>query len=166
MTTSKSYNYYSRRTEKGEDVEYNSPEELLSAATGYFKWCDDNPWLKKEGVKSGTRTGDIIEIPMSRPYTMDGLCVHIGISVKTFHRYENKDDFSQVISHINQVIRQNQTEGAIIGIYNANIISRILGESDKQEPADSEKANILVIESDSPKTKENIATLRKILSHQ
>lgn len=164
MIASGSYNYYSRRAENGEDVKYNSPDEFLSASIGYFKWCDDNPWLKKEGIKSGTRTGETIEIPVSRPYTIDGLCVYTGICVKTFHDYENKKEFSQVISHINQVIRQNQTEGAIIGIYNANIISRILGDSDKQESADSVKADILVIESDSPKTKENIASLKKILS--
>ncbi|MFV0419346.1 MAG: terminase small subunit [Dysgonomonas sp.] len=164
MAAPKRNNYYTKRTKNGKELIYDSPEKFLSEATGYFKWCDDNPWNKKEAIKSGTRTGEIIEVPVSRPYTIEGLCVHIGICVKTFYNYENREEFLPVISHIRQVIQQNQIEGAIIGAYNANIISRILGYADKQEPTAEKKADILVIESSSPKTKENLEIIKERLS--
>ena len=164
MAAPNGYNYYTKRTKNGKELIYDSPEKFLSEATGYFKWCDDNPWNKKEPIKSGARIGEVIEVPVPRPYTIEGLCVHIGICVKTFYNYENRKEFSPIISHIREVVRQNQIEGAIIGIYNANIISRILGYADKQEPVANEATNILVIESSSPKTKENIEIIKERLS--
>lgn len=163
MAAPKGNNYYKEKLKDGRELTYDSPEKLLSEAFKYFKWCDDNPWQKKDVIKSGARTGEIIDIPVSRPYTIEGLCVHIGICVKTFYNYEKRDEFIPVVSYIREAIRQNQLEGALIGAYNTNIISRLLGYTDQQEPK-AEGTDILVIESNSPKTKGNIEILKARLS--
>lgn len=43
------------------------------------------------------------------------------------------EDFSVVITRIENVIRTQQLEGAIVGAFNPNIVSRIIGLSDKQK---------------------------------
>ena len=46
---------------------------------------------------------------------------------------KNHRDFSTVISRIESVIETQQFEGAVVGAFNANIIARKLGLSDKQD---------------------------------
>lgn len=159
MAAPKGKEYYMTRRSDGKENIYKNPEEFLTSAYAYFKWCTDNPWYKKEGVKSGAKTGNIIEVPVPRPYTIEGLCVRMGISKQDFLNYENNSTFSPAIAHIREVIRQHQIEGAIIGIYNTGIVSRMYGMTDKQEPEATVKE--LVIESDDPRTKENIAFLKE-----
>ncbi|NCB73003.1 MAG: hypothetical protein EOM45_14620, partial [Clostridia bacterium] len=42
-------------------------------------------------------------------------------------------DYSEVITRIRQIIETNQIEGAMVGAYNANIVSRINGLTDKMD---------------------------------
>lgn len=159
MDAPKEKEYYMTRRSDGKENIYKTPKEFLTSAYAYFKWCTDNPWHKKEGVKSGVKTGSIIEIPVPRPYTIEGLCVRMGISKQDFLNYENNSTFSPAIAHIREVIKQHQIEGAIIGIYNTSIISRMHGMTDKQETETAVKE--LIIESDDPRTKENLAFLKE-----
>lgn len=159
MTEQKS-NYYSRREKNGRELTYDSPEKLLAEAINYFKWCDQNPWIKRDVIRSGSRTGEIVEVPVPRPYTLEGLCVHIGISVNTFCEYEKDEALSPVTSHLREAIRLNLIEGTITGAYNIGVVSRILEYANKQEATDTEH-NILIIESASPKTKENLEKLKE-----
>lgn len=163
MAAPKGNKYYMKREKDGRELIYDSPEKFLTAAYAYFKWCDDNPWHKREAIKSGARTGEIIEIPVSRPYTLEGLCVHMGFSLKTFHNYGNRETFAQAVTHIRETIKQNQIEGAIIGSYNANIISRMLGMTENKSEAET-ATNDLVIESDDAATKVNLAIVKERLA--
>lgn len=163
MTAPNESIYYINRGKDGSEAVYRSPEQLLSEAVKYFTWCDENPLLKKDTVKSGTKAGETIETPVPRPYTIEGLCVYIGLSIKTLYKYQNKKEFSPAISHIRNIIRQNQMEGAITGAYNASAILRIGQEDGKQEPS-GDTADELLIESDSPRTYENLAIIKERLS--
>ena len=69
---------------------------------------------------------------------MHGLCLYIDCSTSYFRSFkstatEDKKDFLTVIEKIEEVVYQQQFEGATVGAYNANIISRALGLTDKQE---------------------------------
>lgn len=161
MAAPEKNNFYKMRKKDGRELIFSSPDDLLDKAYDYFNWCNENPWIKKDFVKGGDMAGTIVDIPTSRPYTIEGLCVHIGICVQTFHNYEDRKDFFDVVTHIREVIRQNQIEGACVGAYNSNIVSRILGLSDKQE---IESKGDIVINVQSDKTKDSINKLKKSLS--
>lgn len=51
----------------------------------------------------------------------------------TILKKADHEDFSWVITRIENVIRTQQLEGAIVGAFNPNIVSRIIGLSDKQK---------------------------------
>lgn len=152
---------YANRSENGQELIYNQPKDLLQEAYRYFDWCSDNPWYRQELIKSGTRAGELIEVPVVRPFTIEGLCVFCGISVDTFCRYEATAGFEQVTAHLREIIRQNQIEGECVGAYNAIVIGRLHGAATKQELDISSGLTINVI---SPEAKSNLEALRESLS--
>lgn len=160
MATRIKKQHYMNRGKEGQEQTYDLPDKLLTKAYEYFAWCDQNPLNKSELMKSGERKGDIVDIPIGRPYTVVGLCVYCGISEDTLHEYGAKDEFALAVKHICDIIRQEQIEGASLGIYNPTIISRLLGLSDKQElpPLNQQP---LVINVADEKTKQDIEALRK-----
>lgn len=134
--------FWQLRSKHGRDRLFSSAEELKTAAEEYFTWCEDNPLTKAEALKSGERAGDIVYVPIPRPYTMQGLCGYLGCNIAYFSHFESsiKDkvdevskDFSNVITYIREVIYRQKFEGATAGYYNSNIIARDLGLTDKQD---------------------------------
>lgn len=107
------------------------PDELWEKALEYFEWMDLHPWYKNEAVKSGDSVGVIIKIPTSRPFTQSGFCVFAGISMTTFETYAVTEEFLGVTTRIREIMYTQKFEGAAVGAYNANIIARDLGLTDK-----------------------------------
>ncbi|MBK5721267.1 hypothetical protein JGH11_10330 [Dysgonomonas sp. Marseille-P4677] len=149
--------HYTNRKKGGKEQIYNTPDKLLSKAFEYFAWCEDNPWMKKELMRSGDRKGEIAEVPVSRPYTVAGMCVYCGISQSTFAQYSKDEAMKGAAEHITDIIRQNQLEGAIIGAYNSSFISHILAEG--KEITSDNGYSPYVIEVVDQKTKENLETM-------
>ena len=86
--------------------------------------------MKKEAIKSGHNCGELVEVPCDRPYSVEGLCIHLNISVDTFENYSKKigyETFFGVCSHIKLIIDNKYFEGGMIGAYNSNIVTRKLG---------------------------------------
>jgi len=84
--------------------------------------------------------------PTARPYSLTGFCLYIdasraywtnfkaGFKAKTNDELSETDkDFLCVIARVEETIETQQFEGAVVGAFNANIIARKLGLSDKQE---------------------------------
>jgi hypothetical protein len=133
MSAPEGNKYYMNRKKHGRELIFKTPGLLLEKAYEYFNWCDENPWKIKEAIKSGAATGTIIDIPTQRPYTIENLCVYLGINKDTFSEYSKRDDFSVVTTHVREIIEANQLEGAIVGAYNPNIIARKLGLTEKTD---------------------------------
>jgi hypothetical protein len=130
--------FWKMRSSHGRDLLFASPSLLWESACEYFEWCTENPWLKSESIKSGDLAGTTMTVPVSRPFTMQGLCLYLDCSTSYFREFkrsrgENNIDFMSVIEKIEETIYQQQFEGATVGTYNANIIARTLGLTDKQE---------------------------------
>lgn len=125
--------FWRLRTKHGRDKEYETPEVMWEEIAGYFQWCDDNPWMKNEAVKSGDLAGQIISIPTARPYTIGGLCIYLGISQDAWKDYCKRKDFIGITTHAEEAIRTQKFEGAAVGAFNANIIARDLGLSEKND---------------------------------
>ena len=122
------------RNRHGRSKRFASPEQLWEAACEYFAYCDRTPW---KVIKNKTK-GEIKEkeeSPTQRPYSLTGLMAYLDVSKSFWNDFKkgSHEDFSVVITRIENVIRTQQLEGAIVGSFNPNIVSRIIGLSDKQK---------------------------------
>lgn len=124
-----------------------TPESLELAWQQYFAYCDENPWIKYEQSKSG----GLVPIPTSRPYTEAGFCAFhdlgIGYIKELWEAVKERNDddskrYSAVITRARAKCYAQKFEGAAVGAFNANIISRDLGLAEKTES--EVKANVSV----------------------
>ncbi|NDV79348.1 terminase small subunit [Dysgonomonas sp. 511] len=148
-----------RKLRNGKERLYTHSDKLLNTAFEYFAWCDENPLLKKELMRSGERKGELIEVPVSRPYTISGLCVFCQISEATFRSFFRSDEMCAAALHIQDIIKQNQMEGAIAGIYNSAIVCRLVDSSNVEEEEQLKRIPFVVKVIDN-ETKEELEDLR------
>lgn len=125
--------FWKMRSSHGRDMIFASPSILWEAACEYFEWANENPWIR---VDFKGKDADRVLIPVERPLTMMGLCVFLDVNTGYFRDFkknlkEDDEDFSMVITRIEEIIYTQKFEGAAVGAFNANIISRDLGLADK-----------------------------------
>lgn len=132
--------FWKLRSKHGRDKLFATPELMWEAACEYFQWCEDNPFHKSEAkvVNGGYKepgSVEIAELPYLRPFTLQGLCLYMDCNTKYFNDFEaaNHKGFSEVITRIRETIYNQKFSGAASGFFNANIIARDLGLSDKKE---------------------------------
>ena len=132
MAAEKGNQYYRLRSSDGRKKTFAAPIDLSNSCDEYFDWCEENP-LEEEVLfhHQGTVTRD--KTKKKRPFTSIGLCIYLGISRKCLRDYENREDFLPIITRVKEIIYNQKYEGAAIGTFNANIIARDLGLSDKTE---------------------------------
>ena len=115
---------------------FNAPKDLWESACKYFQYCDANPWVKNEAIKSGDMVGTTMEVETAKPYTLTGLCCFLNISLETFSNYSKNQDYKTffgVCKQIREIVYTQKFEGAAVGVFNANIIARDLGLSEKKD---------------------------------
>lgn len=124
--------FWLQRSSHGRKPAFSSPDELWAAACEYFEWVHENPLYES---KAFAYQGEVTveTLPKMRAMTEAGLCFFLDIGTSTLHDYKKKEDFSDVIAKIEQVIFTQKFEGAAADLLNANIISRELGLVDKQQ---------------------------------
>lgn len=151
------------RRKGGKEKVYTDPDKLLSKAFEYFAWCENNPLHKKELMRSGDRKGEIVEIPVVRPFTISGMCVYCGISERTFLSYERDEELKDAALHILDIIKHNQLEGAITGAYNSSFVVRLLNLTDSPDNFESEDQAFVINVTDT-QIKENLVSLKENLT--
>ena len=165
MPAPKNNQFWKIRATSGRGKIFDNPDQLWKAACKYFKWTEENPWYRGEAVKSGDLTGLIIQVPVARPMTVEGLCIFLNIQTKTFNYYASGDesykDFLPIAMRIKEIIRTQKFEGAAVGVFNASIISRDLGLRDSQDITTAgEKINKLEFTVDNSDTFKELQKLR------
>lgn len=128
-----------------------TPQQLWKKACQYFEWCNQNPWIKIQPKKGNTTIpanfegdttellqllGPTIAVPTTRPYTIDGLCNYLDINRQDFDTYATKPSnkaYFCVCTRVTQIINTQHLEGALVGAFNASIVMRKLGLTDKKE---------------------------------
>lgn len=91
-----------------------TPELLQERAQEYFKQCDDR--RKQVATMAG-----IVSVANPRPYTVEGLCCYLKISVVTFRAWrKNEDSLGEKAAMLHQLITANRVEGALEGTQNAS----------------------------------------------
>jgi len=116
----------------GRPSKYKTPDELWNDVRDYFDHCDKNP-VTVEEEKSSMHGVAVTSNDLRIPYTWEGMFVFL--SVCNLDHYKTKNEFSAILTHIENIIRNQKFVGASIGIFNHSIIARDLGlmESSKMD---------------------------------
>lgn len=103
------------------------PHDLLEAFGKYYEWNEANPWYRHTLVQ---KTGLVEAIPIGRPLSVGGFCLHAGISPSTYYQYSKEVEYLQVCEIIKTAIYTNKYEGASVGVFSAAVMIRDLGLSE------------------------------------
>jgi hypothetical protein len=124
--------FWELRSKHGRDLLFATPELLWESCCEYFEATKKRKWVKKDWVGK-----DAIEVDRETdaPFTLMGLCLYLGCNRGYFSDFKQtcSKDFSEVIARVEDIIYTQQYEGATVGAYNANIIARALGLTEKSE---------------------------------
>ena len=124
--------FWRKRSKHGRDKIIKSPEQLAEAADEYFQECENNPIIELDF--KGMQATEV-QLPHPRPFLK-------GEFARFCHLYgwetieklkEDSNDFYEVIKNIEGVIRDRKYTYAIVGMFNATIVSRDLGLIDKKD---------------------------------
>lgn len=126
----------------GRPLKIESPERLQELFDDYKKWASENPWIKKDFVKSGEFAGQLVDLPTERPLTEWGFAVFIGMSRDGLREYAKREEFSYIYAHIKDEMTEQKISGGLTGAYNPMLVSRIEGLVEKTDVNHSGEVNI------------------------
>ena len=121
------------------------PAELLDEFQNYIQDRMSNPIVEKEeesGVIGKNPSAKTKEKSHPQLLSVADFCVYLGCSRNWWN--ELPDEYLGVKSHISTYIDNFQLKGASIGVFNANIVSRLLGLKDKTELTGGDGLTIVV----------------------
>lgn len=128
----------------GRPRKFKTPQELWDAFIAYVEWAENNPITvgnerrQKQSAKRGEEKAQRKETA-PRPYSLVAFRIHAGIkrdwcAFKDYYSGKS-EDFCRVLQAIEECVRQQMVEQAMVGNYKENLVARINGISDsiKQE---------------------------------
>jgi hypothetical protein len=132
MGAPKGNKYWQMRKTHGRPKKFETPEELWKECCDFFEWIEANPILEH---KSFCYQGEVVRdtIPKIRAMTVDGLTLYLGITKESLGDYRERKGYSDVMSIVDAIIRDQKFTGAAADQLNPNIIARDLGLKDKSE---------------------------------
>ncbi len=124
--------FWEARSSHGRAPIFATADDLWLACCEYFDWIEENPLYEDKLV---TFQGIASHEPMAkmRAMTVSGLCIFLDISLQTWTDYRKREDFVDVCSRVDEIIRTQKFQGAAAELLNPNIIARDLGLADKSE---------------------------------
>lgn len=133
--------------ERGRPKAFESPEQLFDWFLKYKQWAKDNPILVHDFVG---KDADEVERKRERPLTIEGFENYLfenKVISDMGDYFKNKEgryeDFAPICSHIKKVIRQDQIEGGMAGIYNPSITQRLNALTEKVEQQVTQTSKIV-----------------------
>lgn len=113
-------------------------ESLWQKFLEYVQWADQNPIesfnrVTGKGDTQAQKSKGVVQDKVHRPYTLIAFMTFAGITNWTeFKASQNaqKPVFLRVIRAIENAIKSQQIDGALVGVYNPNLTARINGIAD------------------------------------
>lgn len=137
--------WWKKRSKHGRDKIIESPEVMLEAVEEFFELKNSTYLAKPVMMTGGDLQGKTMNLEFKDYPTLEELSHFLGFkSFQTWYNYKKREDFLEVVTYAEEVIRSWKIKGAAIGLYNHNIVARDIGLSDKQEV----KAQISTVEVD------------------
>jgi len=129
MAAPKGNKFWEQRSTHGRNPTFESKEQLWEACKEYFEWVEANPLWEDRPI---SYQGKVIEniVAKMRAMTIGGLCIFLDICEKTWANYRNNEDFVQVVTRVERIIKHQKFTGAAADLLNPNIIARDLGLRD------------------------------------
>lgn len=122
---------------RGKPKYIETPEKMWQLFTEYRDAAKSKPILVQDFVG---KDGNEVNRERERPLTLEGFenyCFEKDIINDLGDYFSNKDgkyaDYSTICRAIRKIIRQDQIEGGMAGIYNPSITQRLNGLVDKAE---------------------------------
>jgi hypothetical protein len=120
-----------------------TPEKLWQLFKDYKKEVKSNPIIVKDWV--GKDATDVYR-EKERPLTLEGFRVYAFKALGCVkHYFDNTDgrynEYSTICSHIKDMIRHDQIDGGMAGMYNPSITQRLNGLKEQTEN-DNKNTNI------------------------
>lgn len=112
----------------GIDKIFDSPEQLKNFIQEYFDWADNNP-IYTYHTQLDKVTGSPVKIANQRPYTLEALAEHLGITARTLRNYKNREgyeDFFPIIIWARQKITNQRIEYGSLGAFKENFVKFLL----------------------------------------
>ena len=114
-----------------------TPEKMMELFLAYKNKVKSTPFIVTDWVGGMAKE---VNRKKEKPLTLEGFstyCFEIGILHRVHDYFGNKNDayaeFSDICHAIREIIRQDQIEGGMAGIYNPSITQRLNNLVDKQE---------------------------------
>lgn len=132
----------------GRPLIFKEPKELEKRIEGYFEYCDAR--TKKEIVKTKDYF-EIIDMPDPIPYTVYGLADYLDVDADTLLNYNQRPDFSALITRAKSKILTNKVERGLDGKSNPAMTKLLLGhcygiiEPKAENAAENKDVNINII---------------------
>ncbi len=109
-----------------------TPELMWERAQKYFAWCGHKKIIEEKiGFYQGESCSGYVF--HTRPMSIAGLIVFLGISKQSWHSYKEREAFLDVTALIESIMFEQKFSGASVGKFNANIIARDLQLSESQK---------------------------------
>lgn len=103
----------------------------------YFEFMKTQYWIKNESIKSGDLAGTTMQVETRTPLTRGNLCIFAGITKATLDNYlSNKEGYENhfaITKMALEIIDNDQIEGAMLGVYNTNLVARLQGLKEQTE---------------------------------
>lgn len=142
MSAPEGNQFWKLRSKHGRDMIFSSPTILWEACVEYFESTDKRKWKKTEVHGKDPSKFDI---DLETPYTWSGLYLFLSTNAETWRLYKEREDFIEITTRVQQIIYTQKFEGAVVGAFNAQIISRDLG---LKEQTESTNTNINILNVD------------------
>lgn len=114
-----------------------TPEKMWEIFLDYKKQTKENPIKVQDYVG---KDGDAVYRDKERPLTIEGFecyCFENGIISDLSHYFCNLNnrysDYVAICSRIKKMVRKDQIEGGMVGIYNQSITQRLNGLKEQTE---------------------------------
>lgn len=143
-----------------------TPAQLAEKFAEYLEWSRENLIEVKEeedGVTEKGVIGKTTKKYKQRLISLGGFLVFIGKTHRWWGELSNGkqgEKFSVLKAYITAYCEDYQKEMAAVGLFNANIISRLLGLADRQEVKTTGEITTIIVSSE--KEKKQIETMKDL----
>lgn len=110
----------------GREKLFDTPEQLDKYINEYFEKQDNTKYQKFGGI---SKNGDAIYYEVENPYTLEGLCLHLGIHSDTLRNYKRKkgyEEFFDVVIRACLKVTNQQIRLGLLNDYNSRLVQFIL----------------------------------------
>lgn len=132
-----------------------TPKQLAEEFSNYVQWCKDNPLSENQRTDYQKGYADTTAYKPRR-ISIEGFRIWLGCSDTWWERLDERKGGEQYVAvkkAIKEYCETYQKDMASAGLLNANIISRLLGLSEKQEVKQTGQQAVYIVKSEEEKEK-------------